>query len=123
MTSTLVAPTTSAPHIRSLDNDEAQSMRLSFKGQDLIADFNYYKDPGDGSAPPPSIVGKPETFKTPTETRSMTVHDIRRNDDKHTLDRSGFQVLKHVSQEKTFEDAERIRNFYYPEIEDILKSA
>lgn len=89
----------------------------------MVAEFNYYKDPGDGSPPAPSYVGKPETYERPSETRSMVVHDIRGEEDKYTLDKTGFQIYKHVSQETAFQDDEEIKRIYYPEVEDILKSA
>ena len=90
----------------------------------MLAEFNYYKDPGDGSLPAPTYIGKPETYyERPTETRTMVVHDIRGEEDKYTLDKTGFQVYRHVSQETAFQDEEEIKKVYYPEIEDILKSA
>ena len=89
----------------------------------MLAEFNYYKDPGDGSPPAPSYVGKPETYERPAEARTMVVHDIRGEEDKYTLDKTGFQVYRHVSRETTFQDEEEVKKVYYPEIEDILKSA
>ena len=89
----------------------------------LVADFNYYQDPGDGSGPAPSYVGRPETYERPAETRSMPVHDIRGEEDRYTLDGNGFQIFRHASQEVAFEDGVEIERVYYPEIEGILKSA
>ena len=89
----------------------------------MVAEFNYYKDPGDGSPPTPSYVGKPETYERPAETRLMVVHDIRGEEDKYTLDTTGFQIYGHVSQETTFEDEAEIKRKYYPEVEEVLKSA
>ncbi|KAK4694614.1 hypothetical protein P7C71_g2998, partial [Lecanoromycetidae sp. Uapishka_2] len=125
MASTITAPSTTAPHL--LRNDyEVQSHQASLKGRegyDVVADFNYYKDPGDGSPPAPSYVGKPETYERPSETRAMVVHDIRGEEDKYTLDRTGFQIFQHVSRETAFADEAEIKENYYPEIEEILKSA
>ena len=89
----------------------------------MIADFNYYKDPGDGSPPAPSYVGKPETYERPADTRAMLVRDIRGEENKYSLDGTGFQIYNHVSQETAFEDDDKIKREYYPEIEEILKSA
>lgn len=89
---------------------------------DLVAEFNYYKDPGDGSPPAPMIVGKPETYERPAEPRTMLVHNIRGEEDKYSLDSTGFQVHKHVSREKAFEDEAAIKGQYYEEVEEILKS-
>lgn len=89
----------------------------------VVADFHYYKDPGDGSLPPPSIVGKPETYQRVPETRSVTVHDIRGTEDQYSLDKTGFQIYHHQSAEKDFRDEEQIKKIYYPEIENLLKEA
>lgn len=89
----------------------------------VVADFHYYKDPGDGSLPAPSIVGKPETYQRVPETRSVTVHDIRGTEDQYSLDKTGFQIYHHQSAEKDFRDEEQIKKIYYPEIENLLKEA
>lgn len=89
----------------------------------VVADFNYYKDPGDGSLPPPTIVGKPETYKRAHDTRSVTVHDIRGTEDQYTLDKTGFQIYYHQSVENDFRDEEHIKKTYYPEVENLLKEA
>lgn len=125
MASTITAPSTTAPHL--LSNDyEAPISQTVLKGRetrDVVAEFNYYKDPGDGSPPAPTYVGKPETYERPSETRTTVVHDIRGEEDKYTLDTTGFQIYTHVSQETAFEDEAEIKRVYYPEVEDILKSA
>lgn len=128
MASTITAPSTTAPHL--LSNDQVhpagQTTITPLKGRearDVVADFNYYKDPGDGSPPAPTYVGKPETYERPAETRTMLVHDIRGEEDKYTLDTTGFQIYKHVSQETAFQDDAEIKSVYYPEVEDILKKA
>lgn len=89
----------------------------------VVADFHYYKDPGDGSLPPPSIVGKPETYHRVPETRSVTVHDIRGSEDQYNLDKNGFQIYRHQSVEKDFRDEEEIKKTYYAEVENLLKEA
>ena len=85
--------------------------------------LNYYKDPGDGSEPHPSYVGKPDTYQRPSEILDVTVHDIRAHEDWYSLDKNGFQVYRHVSVEKDFVDEEQIKTQYYPETEQLLKDA
>ena len=85
--------------------------------------LNYYKDPGDGSLPAPTYVGKPETYERPTQPFDVTVHDIRGEEGKYTLDGQGFQIYKHSSVEKDFLDDEQIKAQYYPEVEQLLKDA
>ena len=114
---TLHSPT-AAPHL--LHNNNKATPEPA--NNDLVAEFNYYKDPGDGSPPAPLIVGKPETYERPAEPRPMLVHNIRGEEDKYSLDGTGFQVLKHVSRERAFEDEVAIKGQYYEEVEDILKS-
>ena len=89
----------------------------------MLTSFNYYKDSGDGSPPTPSYVGIPETYERPAETRAAIVHDIRGEEEKYSLDSTGFQIYRHVSQEKTFQEDQEIKKVYYPEIEAILKDA
>ncbi|KAL6720838.1 hypothetical protein ACLMJK_002763 [Lecanora helva] len=60
----------------------------SHRSQSLecIAEFNYYKDPGDGSPPAPTYVGKPEAYERPEQTRAMAAHGIRGEEHKFCLD-------------------------------------
>ncbi|KAI9869176.1 MAG: hypothetical protein M1823_009053, partial [Watsoniomyces obsoletus] len=85
--------------------------------------LNYYKDPGDGSRPAPTYVGKPETYERPVEPFQVTVHDIRGEVEKYTLDGNGFQLYSHKSSEVDFLDDDKIKAEYYPETEQLLKEA
>jgi hypothetical protein len=53
----------------------------------------------------------------------VTVHDIRGETDKYTLDQQGFQIYTFPSAEKDFADDEKIKAEYYPEVESLLKEA
>lgn len=53
----------------------------------------------------------------------VTVQDVAGDEDKYTLDGHGFQFVKHESKEKDFQDDEKIKAEYYPEIEQLLKDA
>ncbi|OCL05477.1 hypothetical protein AOQ84DRAFT_275509, partial [Glonium stellatum] len=88
--------------------------------QDVRTTLNYYKDPGDGSSPPPSYAGRVETFERPVEPLDVTITDVSGNEDKYSLDGNGFQIYPHVSQEKDFNDDEKIKREYYPETEQLL---
>ncbi|KAL8807208.1 MAG: hypothetical protein Q9182_000890 [Xanthomendoza sp. 2 TL-2023] len=122
MASTITAPSATAPHLLQTPKYQTQAGQAASKARDVITDFNYYKDPGDGSLPEPSYIGRPETYERPAQVQTHVVHDIRGEEEKYTLDAKGFQIHKHVSQETAFVDDEQIKNQYYPEIEDILKS-
>lgn len=88
----------------------------------LHALFNYYLPAADGSPPAPSYVDRPETRYRPANPQVMPVRDIRGNEEKYTLDTTGFQVIKHVSVERDFLDEEQIKRVYYPEVEEVLKA-
>ncbi|KAA8571393.1 hypothetical protein MFRU_026g00110 [Monilinia fructicola] len=88
---------------------------------DIQAVLNYYLDPEDGSPPEPNYVNNPSSYDRPVHAVNVTVHDIRGSEDQYTLDTTGFQVVKHVSQEKDFLDEERIKSIYYKETEELLK--
>ena len=122
MASTATALPATAPHLLSTSGRQ-ENIHTTPKSQDVLADFNYHKDLGDGQPPTPSYIGKPETYDRPIETRTMIVHDIRGEEGKYTLDGKGFQIHKHVSQETAFENDHQIKTVYYPEIEGILKDA
>ena len=126
MAATIAAEATTAPHNLASPSNVTEYSKPQItqdKRRDVLTNFNYYKDPGDGSSPSPSYVGKPETYEQPTEAKPKVVHDIRGEEDRYSLDSTGFQVFKHASTEKDFKDDEQIKEKYYPEIEQILKDA
>ncbi|KAK4226002.1 hypothetical protein QBC38DRAFT_394213 [Podospora fimiseda] len=90
----------------------------------VLATLNYFKDLDGTGVPPPYEFGKPETFNDrPSEPLESTVVDITGDEDKFTLDGQGFQIYKHVSKEKDFVDDVKIKQDYYPEVEQLLKDA
>ncbi|KAF4626690.1 hypothetical protein G7Y89_g11468 [Cudoniella acicularis] len=91
--------------------------------RDITTTLNYFLPNADGSPPAPTYINRPETYERPIEPHTVTVHDVRGQEDKFTLDTTGFQVVKHESAEKEFRDEERIKSVYYKEVEEILKKA
>lgn len=85
--------------------------------------LNYYKPNEDGSPPEPTIIGKPETFERPSDAVDVTIHDIRGEAEKYTLDSHGFQIYNYPSAEKEFVDDDKIKAEYYAETEQLLKEA
>lgn len=55
--------------------------------------------------------------------QEVVVRDISGDESNYTLDSHGFQIYGHTSQEKAFEDDEKIKAEYYPETEQLLKDA
>lgn len=53
----------------------------------------------------------------------MVITDISGNESKYTLDSHGFQIYRHESKEKAFDDDEKIKAEYYLETEQLLKDA
>ncbi|KAH7921757.1 hypothetical protein BV22DRAFT_1038241 [Leucogyrophana mollusca] len=91
---------------------------------DVQTFLNYYKPANDEPAynyveEPPAGVLKSNV----AEDRQPTViHDIRGKEDTVGLDKTGFQFIKHVSEEKEFVDDKAIEARYYKEVEEILKT-
>jgi len=64
---------------------------------------------------------RPETYERPAYPLEMTVHDISGDESKYTLDSHGFQIHRHESKEKDFDDDDKIKAEYYAETEQLLK--
>lgn len=92
--------------------------------QDVPTTLNYYAPVGD-EAPyqyvqePPA--GRPST-NIGSDPQPVLVHDARGREAEFSLDQNGFQYVKWPSVESEFNDDERIKEKYYPEVEEILKT-
>jgi hypothetical protein len=53
--------------------------------------------------------------------RQVLVRDIRGEECNYSLDKNGFQVMKHSVQTEAFQDPETIKSIYYPAIVKLLK--
>jgi hypothetical protein len=87
--------------------------------------LNYFASTPNGEAPynftySPPPDGLPQSNIT-VEAINTVVHDIRGKEGTVSLDTTGFQFVRHVSQEKEFVDEEAIRTRYYDEVEELLK--
>lgn len=53
-----------------------------------------------------------------------TITDITGSEQNNTLDSHGFQLCAHVTQltEKDFDSEEHIKDIYYGEVEDLVRS-
>lgn len=83
--------------------------------------LNYYVDPGkdgDNAFFDGTIIESRRNYaEVPVE-----VTDFRGKEDEFSLDKQGFKLLRHPSEEKDFDVPERIRSVYYPECARILQS-
>jgi len=51
----------------------------------------------------------------------MNVKDMRSIRDQFTLDKNGFELVDHKTNEKDFLDEEQVQNNYYPEVAQLIK--
>ncbi|EEP78484.1 predicted protein [Uncinocarpus reesii 1704] len=74
------------------------------------------------------FIGKPETAPdvdlTNVVTETVTdipVHDVRGHEEKYSLDEHGFQFIKHNQTFQAFEDEERIKTEFLPQVEKVIR--
>ncbi|KAF2166886.1 hypothetical protein M409DRAFT_66430 [Zasmidium cellare ATCC 36951] len=82
---------------------------------------NYYQPPADGGPPDYYVVRTAAARKRPMDSRRVKIFDLRGREHEFNLDTNGFQLVRHSSREKTFDDEERVKAVYYPEIERLMK--
>ena len=99
------AAVTQTPYVR-------QTTLNYFSRTDDEAPFQYVLEPP---------AGRPKT-NIGADPHPVTINDVRGNEDAVGLDKTGFQFVKHVSQEKDFLDEEKITTEYYKEVEELLKN-
>ena len=90
---------------------------------DIHTTLNYYAPIGS-EAPFQYVYGAPEgepSHNIGTNPQPAVIHDTRGRESEYTLDKNGFQFVKHESKEKDFTDNERIEKEYYKEVEELLK--
>ncbi|KLO08365.1 methyltransferase [Schizopora paradoxa] len=92
---------------------------------DVPTTLNYYTPIGDDSEPPFTYAIDPPpgvpTSNYGQDPHPTIIHDVRGKEDTVSLDKTGFQFVKHVSEEKDFLDEDRIKSVYYKEVEALLK--
>jgi ferredoxin len=102
---------------------EKPQIPVAEKPHHVQTTLNFLKENEDGSPPEPTYVDRLETYDRPVTTLPATIHDISGHELDYTLDGHGFQLYYHESQEKDFQDDEKIKREYYPETEQLLKDA
>ena len=85
--------------------------------------LNYMIDPQDGSAAPPTILGRLETYDRPVASHQVNITDITGHEEEYTLDKNGFEIYPYESRPIDFSNEDAIRNEYYPAMEQLLKDA
>ncbi|KAK7943023.1 uncharacterized protein PG986_012136 [Apiospora aurea] len=83
---------------------------------------DYFDDPGVPLVP--MVIGGPEKPKRqPKIATPVTIGNVRGREGDFTLDKQGFQYVKHKSKFTSFDDAELVRREHYPELEVMLREA
>ncbi|KAL7924806.1 hypothetical protein ACQKWADRAFT_310986 [Trichoderma austrokoningii] len=101
---------------------DQKNVQQKIPKHDVDTVLHFHKDNEDGSPPAPQYAGKAASFnERPTEERKVTIRDVAGQEEKYTLDKTGFQFHRHTSVEKDFVDDEHIKAHYYPETEQLLK--
>lgn len=82
--------------------------------------LNYYVVPQDADRDPffdGSVIETTREYsKIPTR-----IADLRGHENNFSLDKQGFQLVKHSTDEKDFDDDTHIKEVYYRDIEQLLK--
>ena len=90
---------------------------------DIKTELNYYA--ASNSEPPYNYVYTPPAGVPRNNLKEdwhpAVIHDIRGKEDSGGLDKTGFQFVKHVSDEKEILDDQVIADTYYKEVEALLK--
>ncbi|KAI9823557.1 MAG: hypothetical protein M1819_001164 [Sarea resinae] len=84
----------------------------------------FYAPPADGSSPYNYVEelpkGEPQRNFGDNE-QPVRLDDIRGRENDYNLDHNAFEAISHVpSDEKDFEDDNRVKQVYYPEVEKLL---
>ena len=95
--------------------------------KDVPTTLNYYTpNPSSDETPYQYVYDPPEGKKKDNvglEPHDVVIRDARGKEKEYdlSLDTSGFQFVKHVSQEKDFDDQNMIKTAYYKEVEELLQ--
>lgn len=88
--------------------------------QVLTANLNYFLDKdSNGVDARVFYPGTAGDKRRPRDTQPVQVTNMR--DKGFTLDKNGFQLVSHVSREKTFDNEERVKTEVYDETSELLK--
>lgn len=95
------------------------------KPRHIIASLNYRANPPDGKPEEPIYMGVSKQPDIQPVVIEAKITDIRGREDQYTLSSHAFQIVKHSSSlgNVDFEDDEKIKTVYYPEIEALIKEA
>lgn len=87
----------------------------------VLAELNFYTSPENGEKPHVYMYTHDPQRNYDDVAHVVPIHDMRGHEDEFTLDKNGFQVVKHKTNQKSFIDEDEIKNGYYREVEELLK--
>ena len=87
----------------------------------IEAEVNYWLEPPEGQPRPVIYPGTAGSRRRKWDTRMVQVTDLRGREDEFKVDQNGFQVVAFPTEEKAYDDDERIKASVYPEAEELLK--
>ena len=88
----------------------------------VLAELNFHSPPANGEKPCYYMYTHEPQRNYADVTHVVPIHDIRGHEDEYTLDKTGFQVVKSTTAEKEFKDDNKIKEGYYKEVEELLKT-
>jgi hypothetical protein len=100
----------------------AASSTLDSGASELVAEFTYTIDTGEKPVNETFGPGNIHRRTSGThERRPMTVRNGRPLAGEFSLDKNGFEFVRHETKVKDFFDAEELKRVYYPEVEALVK--
>lgn len=87
----------------------------------IEADINYWLESPTGQ--PYSVIypGTAGSRRLEWDTRKVQVTDLRGREDEFDIDKNGFQIVPFTTEEKAYDDDERIKQSVYPEAVELIR--
>jgi hypothetical protein len=89
-------------------------------GGDVQTTINYHPAGLDGELNT-VIPGTAGSYRRKFDVAPVTIKDIRGQETLFSIEKQGFQILKHTSEEKEFLDKDQIKGVVFPEVVELLK--
>lgn len=113
-----------APTLSTSKSEDVNFQGLPIPRGPVTASLSFYRAPEDGSKPHNYVEKQPEGVPQRNfgeAWHDVTIDDLRGQEQKFSLDKNAFDTIQNVpSEEYDFQDDEKIRSVYYPEVEKLL---
>lgn len=112
------------PTLATSKSEDVNHQGLPIPRGPVTASLSFYQPPADGSKPYNYVEKQPESQPQRNfgeEWHDVTIHDLKGQEGKFTMDNNAFSVVSNVpSEEYDFTDDAQIKRVYYPEVEKLL---